>query len=315
MDSYSKAEKSKPSSVGTDTFAATSRTERDRNNCQPSWESSRTAPGTSIIPAAGLRDVNETDTVVATNGHLDPVLARNACNENGYGFPPDKLRSDANRDVKNFQYEHRQRAKKLESEVDGDSYFQGNRAKSSTRHSEVTKIVPLKPQRSKKSLNKEDKDVVNAQTQSQFDRSTFGEAGDARVTKSSCESGRRSDDSSARQSAVLYQEQSQLRKQMNNESFPQQELRDCMDTTMQGQWMRGSSLQEDIFHNISEFGSKFSAAPPRTLPLKTHWSRDRPSNMDSSHIHYRTPSQETAKRKQAVNRLPPPLTCLSIIGK
>ncbi|XP_061592416.1 band 4.1-like protein 1 isoform X1 [Cololabis saira] len=307
MESCSKAEKSKPSSVGTDAFAATSWTEGVLNNGRASWESSK-----AVITAAGRRDMNETDNTAATNGHLDPVLARNVFNEKGYGFPPDTRTSTINKDIKNYQYQ--QRPKNLDSQG-GDFYSKGGGAKgeSSTRHSdtrkmkdpgpmgdtdckksayshsEVTKIVPLKPQRSKKSLNKEDKDVVNARSQSQSD----GEAGEARMTKPSCESGGRWDDSSVPQSSAWHQEQTQLRQQ-THESFPQQELRDGRD-----QWTRGGVPHEDHFQNVSEFGSKFSTAPPRSLPLKTHWSRDRAGNTDSSHIHYRTPIQETAKRKQA----------------
>ena len=171
--------------------------------------------------------------------------------------------------------------------------------KTGSAHSEVTKIVPLKPQRSKKSLNKENKDFVNPQTQSQSVRSTCGAAGDVQMTKSCCESRRRLDDNAVLQSAVLCQQQTQLHQQIKNELFAQQELRDCRDTK------RAGVLHEDHFQIMSEFSSKFPTAPPRTLPLKTQWSRDRPSNMDSSHIHYRT--QETAKRKQAVNHLPPNL--------
>ena len=63
-----------------------------------------------------------------------------------------------------------------------------------------------------------------------------------------------------------------------------------------------SEFKENLFSS-----SNSPTAPPRTLPLKTQWPQDRQSNGDNIQIHCRTPSQETAKRKQAVNHLPPNL--------
>ncbi|XP_040908320.1 band 4.1-like protein 1 [Toxotes jaculatrix] len=361
LDTYSKVEKSKTSSMGRNTFAVTSWTEANMNNGQTPWDSLRTGPGISPkqetnFTATGLTDVNPMDNTLATGRHYDSVLARNTIQENGYESPPDKQRSAMNNtDVRYWQYEHnihRERPKNFETPVAVDSYPEGKgaRIESDTRpsetwkikdpspmgakdckktgnsHSEVTKIVPLKPQRSKKSLNKENKGVVNPQAQSQSDRGVFA-AGDVQMTKSkdgSCEARRRPDDNTALKSAtdvvkenttatryhseaaMSYQQQTQLHQQIKSELFGQQELRDHRDTTGQSQWTRGGGMQqEDHFQNNSEFkenlfsSSKFPTAPPRTLPLKTQWSRDRQSNMDSSHIHYRTSSQETAKRKQA----------------
>uniref|UniRef100_A0A3Q3B7A5 Band 4.1-like protein 1 n=1 Tax=Kryptolebias marmoratus TaxID=37003 RepID=A0A3Q3B7A5_KRYMA len=323
LESYSNAKKSKTSSEGTDTFAATLQTGAIMNNCQTSRESSAAKPGTSVIAAAGLKDMNKIDD--ASNRHHDSVLARNAFHENGYGSPPEKLMGKMKNDIKYFQYEHRERPKGFESLVAVDCFPKGDRARSESdtrpgdapekrdpsptgekncnkpvnSHSEVPKIVPLKPQRSKKSLNKENKDVVSPQTLSQSDRSTTGAAGDARTAKSSCESERRPHDNTVPQSLMLNQQQTQVHQQIKNDLFAQQELRDGRDSTGQAQWTRVNALHEGTFPNASEFSSKFPTAPPRSLPLKTQWSRDRPSNMDSSHIHYRIPSQETAKRKQA----------------
>lgn len=282
------------------------------------------------------------DETIATNGHYDSVLARNDVQENGYGSPPDNQRSAiVSRDTRHCQYEHnihRERPKTFETPVGLDYLPKGNgsRMESDARHcedwkikdpshmgakdcnktgnSEVTKIVPLKPQRSKKSLSKENKAIVNPQ--SQFDKGIVGVTGDVHMTKSqdgSYEAGRRVDDNTVLQSATdvvkentgatrgAMSYQQQTHNQHIKELFGQQELRDCRGTTGQSQWTRGGMLHEDHFQN-----SKLPTAPPRTLPLKTQWSRDRQSNMDNSHIHYKTPSQETAKRKQAVNHLPPP---------
>lgn len=327
VESCSKAEKSKTSSEVLDTFAAALHTGAIMNNCQTSRESSAAKPGTSIIAAAGLKDMNKIDG--ASNGHHDLVLARNAFHENGYGSPPDKLMGKMKNDMKYFQHEHRERPEDFESLVAADYFPKDDkgRSESDTRHceapvkqdlsllgdkngnkpvnshSEVTKIVPLKPQRSKKSLNKENKEIINPQTQSRSDRSsTFG---DVHMTKSSCGSERRLNGNAVPQSLLLNQWQTQLHQYVKNDVFAQQELRDCRDTTGQAQWTRGSAPHEGSFQNVSDSSSKFPTVPPRSLPLKTQWSRDRPSNMDSSHIHYRIPGQETAKRKQAVNHLPP----------
>lgn len=235
---------------------------------------------------------------------------------------------------------HQERLKNFETPVSADSLPKGNRGriesdvkhretwkikdsspkgdkdcnKTGSSHSEVTRIVPLKPQRSKKSLSKENKGVVNPQTQSQSDRGVFSATGDVQMTKSkdgSCETGRRVDGNAVLQSSTdVVKENTSASKyrsdaamsyqQIKSEIFGQQELTDYRDTTGQSQWTRGDMRHEDHFHESLYSSSKIPTAPPRTLPLKTQWSRDRQSNMDSSHIHHRTSSQETTKRKQAV---------------
>ncbi|XP_026188540.1 band 4.1-like protein 1 [Mastacembelus armatus] len=346
LDTYSKMEKSKASSMGRNTFAVTPWTEVNMNYCQTPWDPSR--PGLSIKQETGLRDMTPIDNTLATNGHLVPVLSRSAIQENGYGSPAVEQRSAMNnRDVRDCQNQH-----DFETTVALDSLLKGNDARiesgmrhcetckikdpSSTRakdcyksrnsHSEVTKIVPLKPQRSKKSLNKENKGVVASPTHSQPDRGAFGVAEDAQMIKSkdrSCEIGRRVDDNMVLQSttdvvmentevikhhsksAKSYQQQSHLHQEIQNELLGQNELRECRDPTGQRQCTRGGVLKENHFHNNLEFkenlpfSSKFATAPPQTLPLKTQWSRDKQSNTDNSHIHHRTPTQETAKKKQA----------------
>ncbi|XP_035511724.1 band 4.1-like protein 1 [Morone saxatilis] len=360
LDTYSKLETSKTSSEDSDTFSVTPWTEANMNNFQTPWDSLKTRPGTSPkqetdFTATGLLDMNAMDETVATNGHHDSVFARNVIQENGCGSPPGKQRSALiNRDMRHCQYEHnihRERPKTFETPVAVDSLLTGNGGRSASdarhcetwkikdpspmrtkdcnktgnSHSEVTKIVPLKPQRSKKSLNKENKGVVNSPTQSQSDRCAFAVTGDVEMTKSkdgSCEAESRVDNTVLQsatdvveentgptkyhgEAAMSYQQQSLLHQQIKKELFGQQELRDSRGTTGQSQWARGGALHEDHFQNNSDFkenllsSSKYPTAPPRTLPLKTQWSRDRQSSMDNSHIHYRTPGQETAKRKQA----------------
>ncbi|CAF99051.1 unnamed protein product, partial [Tetraodon nigroviridis] len=144
-----------------------------------------------------------------------------------------------------------------------------NDNKTENLQSEVTKIVPLKPQRSKKALNK---DVSPAQSWS--DRGVP----DGNATQSS----ERSTQAERRVEADVLQ----------------QPLR---GPAGQSQSQRGG----ENFQNSSDFKdvlfccSKVPSAPPRSLPLKTHWSHDRHGNMDHSHIHHQPAGQETSKRKRA----------------
>ncbi|KAM9855214.1 band 4.1-like protein 1 [Aulostomus maculatus] len=152
-------------------------------------------------------------------------------------------------------------------------------SKSGESHSEVTRIVPLKPQRSKKSLNKENK-VVNPEHKSRVGDDALS-ATDV-IEENTAATKYHTEAATSRQEL-----QAQLHQQIRRDLLGQQEP------------------HEDHLQNYSEFketlfsSSKVPTAPPRTLPLKKLWSRDRPSSADSSHIHYKTPSQETSKRKQA----------------
>uniref|UniRef100_A0A3Q4GIY4 Erythrocyte membrane protein band 4.1 like 1 n=1 Tax=Neolamprologus brichardi TaxID=32507 RepID=A0A3Q4GIY4_NEOBR len=81
LDSYSYVEKSKTSSEGRDTFAVTSWTEANMNNCQTRPDSGRSRHGTSPkreteFIAAGLRDINPMAGTVAANGHHESVQIR-----------------------------------------------------------------------------------------------------------------------------------------------------------------------------------------------------------------------------------------------
>ncbi|XP_029361275.1 band 4.1-like protein 1 [Echeneis naucrates] len=357
LDASSKMEKSKTSSMGTNAFAMTSWTEANMKNCQTPWESLRTRPGTppkeeTDFTATAPTDGNLKDNAAA-NRHHDSLLARTAIQENGYESPVDKQSNTTdNRDVRRGQYErssiYRERPKNFETSVAVDFLLKTNgaTAENDTRHgesrkikdpspmgekvcnktrsSEVTKIVPLKPQRSKKSLNKENKGDVNPQTQSQSERGVFAAYEDVHTTKSkdgSCDAAYTNILNDVLQSAADVVKESTIATKYHSESTfsyqqqaqphqhmlsGQQELRDCRHVTGQGRWTRGGGpLHEDHSQNSSEFkenlfpNGKFQTAPPRTLPLKTQWSRERPGNADNSGIHSRTPSQEAAKWKQA----------------
>lgn len=133
-------------------------------------------------------------------------------------------------------------------------------------HSEATKIVPLKPQRSKKSLNREsrDDDVQKEEDGGWADVHT------AESRDGSCE-------------ASLSRQQPAWREQTGR-----QELRSD-----------GAPEERDWeLREVQSSSSRTPAAPPRSLPLRAHWSRD------TSHVHHWPPGQDNSKRKQAVN--PPP---------
>lgn len=353
LDTCSILEKSKASPVGGDMFSVTPWTEANMNNYQTSKDSLKTICGKLSKQETDFTDVNPMGEKVETEGYCD-VLATNGIEENGYGSLLGKRRSAMTSTEKRLcQYGHniyseRPNASEAPSAVDSLSKGNRNRTESDTRHcetwkikdagpqeqrdynktgnSEVTKIVPLKPQRSKKSLNKENKDV-NPRTQSPSDGDVADVTVDVHVTESKdrlCEAGRRADDKTVPQSAVgavkenkgptKYQSKAAMSHQQQSqwvkkELLGQQELRDFRGTTEQSQCSKGGMLHEDHFHNQEGqesflCSSKAPTAPPRTLPLKTQWSRDRQSNVDNSHIHYRLPGQETSKRKQAVNHRP-----------
>lgn len=302
-------------------------------------------------------DVNPADNSAASNGHHDAILERYSIQENGYGSPPpDNLYVKQRTDVKNgeaMQPQHphsiyKDRTKNLEA---ASSLPKGNGSRTETdarqceawkiedsspervkdcsqignAHSEVTRIVPLKPQRSKKSLNKENKGAAKPQTQAEPGGGAFG--ADAQMQKSrqgpSCETERRVDRVSLQENATATKRQSEAAASHQQQTpLHQQELRDSRDATGQSQRTRGGTIHQDHFQTYSEFKEnplfsfKYSTsqppaptAPPRSLPLKTQWSREggRQSSADISHIHYRIAGQDAAsKRKQAVNHLPPP---------
>lgn len=246
--------------------------------------------------------------------------------ENGYGPSPDKT-AKFDKDRGHYQYEHGphpERPKTFDAPLAVDSIPKGGRTRtesdmkqSETRktkdaephepktgnsHSEVTKIVPLKPQRSKKSLNKENTDM-NPQNQSQPD----GGTADVHMTKSKdgrCKAGRRADDNaappSARENKGLPKHQSKdaALQQVGREPAGQQELRDSRGQSDEEPARYSSELKENL-----PCGTRAPTAPPRTLPLRTQWSRDRQGNVDTSHIHHRpSPGQDASKRKQAVKK-------------
>ncbi|KAF7658373.1 hypothetical protein LDENG_00013870 [Lucifuga dentata] len=325
--------------------------ETNMNNCQIPWDSFRTGGRMSPkheteLMSAGLLDMNPMENSAANNGHHDTILARCHIQENGYGsLPADNLyvkqRTDMkNREVRHPQHQHdiyQDRTKNFETPVAADPFPKGNGSRIETdarhceswkikdsspervtdcnkignSHSEVTRIVPLKPQRSKKSLNKENKGVANSVTQAQSDGSVFGADTQTKKSKDgpSCETERRVDDILLRENTLATKHHSDATVSFQQQmQLHQQELRALRDVTGQSQRTR-----EDQFQTYSEekreplCSSKYltnqpmaPTAPPRSLPLKTQWSRESGNSRqaDISHVHYRSSSQETSKRKQ-----------------
>lgn len=350
-------------------------------NCRPRAGGLRSPKHETDQTATGLKDISLTDHAIASNGHsYDTVFTRNGVKENGYCSPPaDNIYSKQRTEMKNresrqsqYPYDfHQVSPNNFDTQLAAGSFSKGTwsrietdwkqsevwkakdqnpeRAKNSSEtlnsHSEVPRIVPLKPQRSKKSLNKGNKGVLNPQTQNQ---AALGAAGNTNVTQmmksieGPSEIETRADYITAVQSSTYsikqnmsatkhytettmsLQQRSQCHfsddQQLRNELSGHQELIDLRDIMGLGQWTGGGMLvHEDHLQNCPDLknsllsSSKFSSSqttPPRTLPLKAQWWREtgirsRHGSMDISHIHYRIPSQETTKRKQAVNRLPP----------
>lgn len=199
----------------------------------------------------------------------------------------------------------------------------------SASHSKVTRIVPLKPQRSKKSLNKGgNKGVINPQTQTQAEGGVSGRVDDTRVMQSTEEPSETRkkiglppacpDANDSKQGMTTTNQHTEVTKHWlpENELQGTGEHKDQRDIIGSSFWTASGRLIHEghpeaypDFTDTFSFGSKAlasHAAPPSTLPLKTQWSREtRVRNRqnvtnDSSNGHYRNSSQEATKRKQVV---------------
>lgn len=264
-------------------------------NCQTPADVIKAVHGTSAMQEINL------NLPLATN-----ALAWNAVRENGYGPSSDKQKTVVvNSNVRHCQHGQNIHPWTFEAPLFTDCLPQGSGTKRASNNRdykawktneqfpqelksdnktgnspfEVTKIVPLKPQRSKKSLNK---DVSPAQ--SWCDRGVP----DGNATQSS--------DGSA---------QAERRVDADVVQQPFRGAAGQSQSQKGGENLQNSSDFKDVLFCCS----KVPTAPPRSLPLKTHWSRDHHGNMDNSHIHHQPAGQETSKRKRAVKPR------LSIMGK
>ncbi|KAM9785625.1 band 4.1-like protein 1 [Neosynchiropus ocellatus] len=225
--------------------------------------------------------------LVATHRHHGSVLG-NPVYENGFEYPRD-CESHGQKDWAHLPNGKTERTapdpRTPESWKAQDSSPAGatDGVQSANTRSEVTRIVPLKPQRSKKSLNKEGKDATIPERQS--DPCNFAAAGYEQMKKS-CEVRRSLDGNVALRSTADDRSEASI-----SYLQQQQELRDAA-----GQRTPGSARQDEHFpHNSLP---KCPKAPPRSLPLTTQWTRDKQSKVDVSHIHHRIPEPD-GKRKQA----------------
>ncbi|KAJ0064517.1 hypothetical protein NL108_009465, partial [Boleophthalmus pectinirostris] len=240
-------------------------TDSHMNNGQMPWDATRQRKAVSPY-----QDVSPSS---MTNGHYKGFTTH-AIHENGYAAHCHSFES----------YPKDNGSKTSDSKPCDASKRPQEGAMTENVHSEVTRVVPLKPQRSKKSLNKDNKVTTSFQT-------TWSE----KIQDTSSETARMLSDNAATQNIikenppVIRDQSGAAATQCRNDLLDQKQHSDFGPT--------GNTRQEEHIQNNTEF--KVPSAPPRSLPLKTQWSRDRPSHVDTSHIHHRTSSQETSSRKQA----------------
>nr|XP_057940177.1 band 4.1-like protein 1 isoform X2 [Doryrhamphus excisus] len=300
------------SNVASDTLAVTHWTEENGTT----WDTM--TPPVGISPKDDLRAMGLTDTSPVDAPLVTHALARSSIHENGYSSPKKKQRNGTkSSDVTLCQYEksmHQVRAKNLALDPVSKGKCEVEKTEdqrpedltkecSKTVNSEVAKVIPLKPQRSKKYTNKDNKGGVNPQNQSEW--SIFGDAAMIR-SKDECSetTGRVEENDRLQSSTGEVPEESTSKKYQSGAGPPHQQdfiqLRNVTSPTAGG----GKQENNFDFKEGLPSGSTFPTVPPRTLPLKKQWSRDRHSNTDCSHIHFRT-NQDTTKRKQAVKFLRP----------
>ncbi|XP_051906862.1 band 4.1-like protein 1 isoform X1 [Hippocampus zosterae] len=277
------------------------------------------------LRAKGLKVRSPQDDPLATNNGHNFVLARSYIHENGFSSPKAKQGSGTqSRDVKLCQYEQTvpqvlSKNSAFSSET-LDSVSKGKGASRDTQeseglssedlliefnktlnseHAEVTKVVPLKPQRSKKSLNKDSVLCVNPHSQS-----GRGPVGDAATTRSEGESGEKTgleNNDRLRSDTPRVSDNTATGKNHRDAGpIPRLDLREFNDAenAMPRRGENPEDTQNNADVNAERLLFRLPTVPPRTLPLKKQWSRDRHGNTDCSHIHYRS-NQDATKRKQA----------------
>ncbi|XP_061638582.1 uncharacterized protein LOC133482448 [Phyllopteryx taeniolatus] len=293
------------------------------------WNSPTGISPKNNLRAIGLTVRSSIDAPLTTNNGNDSVLTRSYIHENGFSSSKEKQRNGTqSRDVKLCQYEQNM-PQALTKNFKTVSKGEGGRASSDTQkiegptlqdlpndisktlnseHSEVSKVVPLKPQRSKKSLTKDT--IVCVQSPNQSAWSIVGDAALIQSEGGSGEATRRvGDDNRLHSSTDRVSDNSAARKyhsgagpSHHHQQEQQQQQQYFREFREAGNSMTSGEQQEDAQNNADlnaeRLLSRFPTVPPRTLPLKKQWSRDRHSNTDCSHIHYRT-NHDTTKRKQA----------------
>ncbi|KAK7878613.1 hypothetical protein WMY93_030449 [Mugilogobius chulae] len=242
-------------------------TDAHMNNGQMPWDPARqrkvVSPYQDISPSS------------MTNGHYKG-LDTHAIHENGYAPH-----------CHSFESHPKDNDKKMSDTKHGDGpkrFQDGNMTENV--HSEVTRVVPLKPQRSKKSLNKDNRATSSSQAVNWSEKLQDMPSETAKIASDSA-----TPLNIARENPLTMRDKiGAATTQYRNDFSAQKDSSDCVGP-------RGNMRQEEHIQNNTEF--KLPSAPPRSLPLKTQWSRDRPSHVDTSHIHHRTSSQETGSKKQA----------------
>ncbi|XP_057679136.1 band 4.1-like protein 1 isoform X1 [Corythoichthys intestinalis] len=256
---------------------------------------------------------------VNNNGH-DSLLTRNCIHENGFSSPKEKQKNETlSRDVKCCHYEAEAFSESLDSVSKGKRDSLSNDTQKIERlspeellkdfsktlksdHAESTKVVPLKPRRSKKSLNKDTEGYVQTLNQSEWN--LIGDSGLIRSDSKSCET-RRLDGNDRLHSVTDGVNDNSVVKYHSWARQSHHQEKDLSESKGAASTMPRSGEQQEVAENITDFNSekllsRLPTVPPRTLPLKKQWCRDRHSNTDCSHIHYRS-NQDATKKKQAEN--------------
>ncbi|XP_061664459.1 band 4.1-like protein 1 [Syngnathoides biaculeatus] len=287
------------------------------------WNSPTGIPPKNNLRGIGLTVRRPLDAPLTTNNGNDSVLTRSYIHENGFSSSKEKQSNGTqSKKVNLCQYEqnmHQALTKYLNTVSNGEGASRASRDTQKTEgrypqnllkdfsktlnseHPEVTRVVPLKPQRSKKSSTRDTVDYMHP-----LNQSAWGIVGDAALIRS--EGGSRSgeattrtgDNNRRRSSTDRVSDNSAARKYQSSAEEEEEEqyleFREGANSVTSGKQQEDAQNNADL--KAEGLLSRFPTVPPRTLSLKKQWSRDLHSNTDCSHSHYRT-NQDTTKRKQA----------------
>ncbi|XP_077573442.1 band 4.1-like protein 1 isoform X3 [Stigmatopora nigra] len=273
---------------------------------EENWEtlnSQTTLHPKTNLRAKGLTARNPLDAPFAINNGHGSVLTKYGIQENGVSFPKEKQKHETlSMDVKCCQFRPEALSENLDfgSEAKRNSSIETQKIQGlnpedllNSDHVESTKMVPLKPQRSKKSLSKDTK--ACSYTQNQPEWNLIGDLGliqsDSKYHKTKILEG----NNRGHSALEGVNDNSEIVKYHSGVGLSHHQDQDVRESKTSGEQDEDAENNTDF--NTEKLLSRLPTVPPRTLPLKKQWSRDR-YNTDCSHIHYRT-NQDTTKKKQA----------------
>ncbi|XP_077459688.1 band 4.1-like protein 1 isoform X3 [Stigmatopora argus] len=266
------------------------------------------------LRAMGLTARNPLDAPFTTNNGHGSALTKYGIHENGVSFQKEKQRHETlSMDVKCCQFQPQALSENLDSgsEEKRDSSNETQKMQGlspediskslNSDHAESTKVVPLKPQRSKKSLSKDTKACSYTQNQSEWN--LIGDLGLIQSDSKFYETKILEANDSLRSATEGVNDNSAIVKYHSGAGLLHHEEQDVTESRGAASTTSTSGELHEDDENNTDFNaqkllSRLPTVPPRTLPLKKQWSRDRHNNTDCSHIHYRT-NQDAAKKKQA----------------